>query len=234
MQWLSQIAVRRPVFATVLILVFVVVGAVGYKSLGVDKFPKIDFPLITIVTPYPGASPLAVESDISKKIEEADFDLPLARPRESEQEYNLRAGAARGVYCLDRQCSRVAGDKIELCDLYISERNFVHVKKWTASSTLSHLYMQGKASAEALLADEEFRREARTLLSGKSASLVQQIPVGRPDPTKYTVVFAIIKAGRMGWQRDLPFFSQLHLVRTAESLRTLGFNVRVARIGVEL
>ncbi len=71
MQWLSQISVRRPVFATVLILVFVVVGAVGYSSLGVDKFPKIDFPLITIVTPYPGASPLAVESDISKKIEEA-------------------------------------------------------------------------------------------------------------------------------------------------------------------
>ncbi|MBX3159583.1 MAG: efflux RND transporter permease subunit [Deltaproteobacteria bacterium] len=71
MQWLANVSVRRPVFATVLILIFVVVGAVGYKSLGVDKFPKIDFPLVTIVTPYPGASPLAVESDVTKKIEEA-------------------------------------------------------------------------------------------------------------------------------------------------------------------
>src|SRR6266513_2808810 len=71
MQWLSQIAVRRPVFATVLILVFVVIGVVGYKTLGVDKFPKVDFPLITIVTPYPGASPAAVETDVSQKIEEA-------------------------------------------------------------------------------------------------------------------------------------------------------------------
>jgi multidrug efflux pump subunit AcrB len=71
MQWLSQIAVRRPVFATVLILVFVVVGLVGYRTLGVDKFPKIDFPLVTVVTPYPGASPLAVESDVTQKIEEA-------------------------------------------------------------------------------------------------------------------------------------------------------------------
>jgi hydrophobic/amphiphilic exporter-1 (mainly G- bacteria), HAE1 family len=71
MQWLSQIAVKRPVFATVLILVFVVVGLVGYRRLGVDKFPKVDFPLITIVTPYPGASPLAVESDVTKKVEEA-------------------------------------------------------------------------------------------------------------------------------------------------------------------
>src|SRR5262245_21738069 len=71
MQWLSNIAVRRPVFATVLILVLVVVGVVGYKQLGVDKFPKVDFPLITIVTPYPGASPAAVETDISQKVEEA-------------------------------------------------------------------------------------------------------------------------------------------------------------------
>jgi multidrug efflux pump subunit AcrB len=71
MQWLSNIAVRRPVFATVLILVLVVVGAVGYRSLGVDKFPKVDFPLITIVTPYPGASPAAVETDVTQKVEEA-------------------------------------------------------------------------------------------------------------------------------------------------------------------
>jgi len=71
MQWLAQLSVRRPVLATVLILTFVVIGVVGYRTLGVDKFPKIDFPLITIVTPYPGASPLAVESDITQKIEEA-------------------------------------------------------------------------------------------------------------------------------------------------------------------
>jgi hydrophobic/amphiphilic exporter-1 (mainly G- bacteria), HAE1 family len=71
MQWLSNIAVRRPVFATVLILVLVVVGIVGYLRLGVDKFPKVDFPLVTIVTPYPGASPAAVETDVSQKVEEA-------------------------------------------------------------------------------------------------------------------------------------------------------------------
>src|SRR3954468_21152198 len=71
MQWLSNIAVRRPVFATVLILVLVVVGLVGYRSLGVDKFPKVDFPMVTIVTPYPGAAPGAVETDVTEKIEEA-------------------------------------------------------------------------------------------------------------------------------------------------------------------
>jgi HAE1 family hydrophobic/amphiphilic exporter-1 len=71
MQWLAQLSVRRPVMATVLILILVVVGAVGYRTLGVDKFPKVDFPTVTITTPYPGASPSAVETDVTQKIEEA-------------------------------------------------------------------------------------------------------------------------------------------------------------------
>ncbi|HET7499355.1 MAG TPA: efflux RND transporter permease subunit, partial [Kofleriaceae bacterium] len=71
MQWLANISVRRPVFACVIIVVLVVVGAVGYTKLGVDKFPKVDFPGITIITPYPGASPAAVETDVTQKVEEA-------------------------------------------------------------------------------------------------------------------------------------------------------------------
>lgn len=71
MQWLADICIRRPIFAFVLILALVVVGGVGYSSLGVDKFPRVDFPAITIVTPYPGASPSAVETDVTEKVEEA-------------------------------------------------------------------------------------------------------------------------------------------------------------------
>jgi hydrophobe/amphiphile efflux-1 (HAE1) family protein len=71
MQWLANVCVRRPVLASVLILIFVVVGAVGYTRLGVDKFPKVDFPMVLITTPYSGASPAAVESDVTQKIEEA-------------------------------------------------------------------------------------------------------------------------------------------------------------------
>jgi HAE1 family hydrophobic/amphiphilic exporter-1 len=71
MQWLANICVRRPVFATVIILTLVVVGIVGYGSLGVDKFPKIDFPMVTVTTVYPGAAPTSIETDISDKIESA-------------------------------------------------------------------------------------------------------------------------------------------------------------------
>ena len=71
MQWLAEICVRRPVFATVLSLVILVVGGVFYKQLGVDQFPKIDFPAVIVVTRLPGASPEDVETSITDKIEGA-------------------------------------------------------------------------------------------------------------------------------------------------------------------
>ena len=71
MQWLAELCVKRPVFATVLSLVILVVGTVFYTKLGVDQFPKIDFPVITVITRLPGASPEDVETEISDKVEGA-------------------------------------------------------------------------------------------------------------------------------------------------------------------
>lgn len=71
MQWLAEVCVKRPVFATMLILSLVVVGLFSFVSLGVDLFPKIDFPTITITVLNPGASPEEIETEITEKIEEA-------------------------------------------------------------------------------------------------------------------------------------------------------------------
>ena len=71
MQWLAEICVKRPVFATMLILSLVTVGAFSFFSLGVDLFPKIDFPTITITVINPGASPQEIETEVTEKIEEA-------------------------------------------------------------------------------------------------------------------------------------------------------------------
>lgn len=71
MQWLAEICVRRPVFASVLSLVILVVGSVFYTQLGVDQYPKIDIPVIIILTTLPGSSPEDVEREISDKIEGA-------------------------------------------------------------------------------------------------------------------------------------------------------------------
>ena len=71
MQWLAALCVRRPVLATVLSLVILVVGSVFYAQLGVDQFPKIDFPVVVVSTIMPGASPEDVERDVTDKVEAA-------------------------------------------------------------------------------------------------------------------------------------------------------------------
>jgi HAE1 family hydrophobic/amphiphilic exporter-1 len=71
MNFLASICVRRPVFATVFTLVFLVFGVVGYLCLGLDRFPKVDFPIITVTTRLPGSASEEVETEITDKIEEA-------------------------------------------------------------------------------------------------------------------------------------------------------------------
>ena len=71
MQWLAAISVKRPVFASVLILSLTVVGAFAFMQLGVDRFPKVDFPTVVVTTRLPGAAPEEVETEITDKIEEA-------------------------------------------------------------------------------------------------------------------------------------------------------------------
>src|SRR5881296_3212416 len=71
MQKLAEICVRRPVFATMLILSITVVGLFSFRSLGVDLFPKIDLPTITVTVVNPGASPQEIETEITDKVEGA-------------------------------------------------------------------------------------------------------------------------------------------------------------------
>ncbi len=70
MQWLAALCVKRPVFATVLILSLTVVGAFSFSLLGVDRFPKVDIPTIVITTVQPGGAPEQIETEITDKIEE--------------------------------------------------------------------------------------------------------------------------------------------------------------------
>jgi len=71
MQWLAALCVRRPVFASVLILALTVIGAFGFTQLGIDQFPNVDFPTILVTTRLPGAAPEQVESEVTDQIEEA-------------------------------------------------------------------------------------------------------------------------------------------------------------------
>ena len=69
--WLADTSIRRPVFATMMVMALVVFGVVSYPSIGVDLFPKVDFPIVNIKTVLRGASPEIMDVDVTDKIEEA-------------------------------------------------------------------------------------------------------------------------------------------------------------------
>ncbi|MFO0576305.1 MAG: efflux RND transporter permease subunit [Polyangia bacterium] len=73
---LSDLSIRRPVFITMIMLGLFVLGMFALRRLAVDEFPNVDLPVVTVTTSWPGAGPESVESDISKKVEEALNTVP--------------------------------------------------------------------------------------------------------------------------------------------------------------
>src|SRR4030067_1360071 len=69
--WLADTSIKRPVFATMVILFLVILGVVSYPRIGVDLFPKVDFPIVNVTTTLKGASPEIMDIDVTDKIEEA-------------------------------------------------------------------------------------------------------------------------------------------------------------------
>lgn len=68
--FLPDISIKRPVFATMMISAMIVFGIIGYTRLGVDQFPKTEYPVVTITTTLLGASPEVMEEDVTDIIEE--------------------------------------------------------------------------------------------------------------------------------------------------------------------
>jgi HAE1 family hydrophobic/amphiphilic exporter-1 len=71
LQKLAEICIRRPVFASMIILSLVVVGAASYGQLGVDRFPPVDLPTVMVRASLPGAAPEEMESEVGIPLEEA-------------------------------------------------------------------------------------------------------------------------------------------------------------------
>ena len=71
MQRLAEICIRRPVFASMLVLALCVVGGVSWFKLAVDRYPSVDVPSVRVQTRLPGAAPEEVETEVSERIEEA-------------------------------------------------------------------------------------------------------------------------------------------------------------------
>lgn len=130
--------------------------------------------------------------------------------------------------CLDVNTISYGGgrSKIEPCDLLIEQRDFVHVKRYAGSQTLSHLFNQGTVAAETFKRSQEFREKLNQKLPQNA-----QLPISDRDinSRQYSVVYAIC-TDKKSLPADLPFFSKVALKKAMESLRTMGFNVYMAQI----
>lgn len=67
---LADLCIRRPVFATVINLFLLVVGVIAFRDLGVDQFPNVDLPVVTVTAQLPGTSPEEMETTVTKPLEE--------------------------------------------------------------------------------------------------------------------------------------------------------------------
>ncbi len=76
---LAETAVRRPVLATVMSLVMVIFGIVGFSFLGVREYPAVDPPVVTVTTNYAGANPDVIDSQITEPLEQALSGIPGIR-----------------------------------------------------------------------------------------------------------------------------------------------------------
>ncbi|MFN8003449.1 MAG: efflux RND transporter permease subunit [Acidobacteriota bacterium] len=119
MQKLAELCVRRPVFATMLIMTLMVLGVFSYNRLTVERFPRVEFPTITITTRLQGAAPQEVETEITDKIEEAVNTISGIE--------ELRSTSAEGVslvfvtFDLDRNLDAAAQDVRDKINTIIPE-----------------------------------------------------------------------------------------------------------------
>jgi uncharacterized protein (TIGR04141 family) len=158
----------------------------------------------------------------------SDLPIPSAQVGERERDYNERAAQGNPqLMLMDGKLVRCGGGQgpIEVCDLFSSGRQFVHVKRKLRSATLSHLFAQGAVSAEAFLRDSEFREDTRQIVASSRPDLAHLIPEGRPNAPEFEIVYAIITAASNDWPLPLPFFSRLHLMQASQRLQLLGYRV---------
>jgi len=173
-------------------------------------------------------------SDLIDNIPEVRIRLPNASEDQTEGEYNEDAAASSdSLVLMDRVLIQIEGrSSVELCDLLSNTRQLIHVKKRRGgSSSLSHLFAQGRISATLLLEDAQFRKDTRAKIKVVDEGFVQIVPENSIDPSLFEVVYAIISGVKEEqWQQQLPFFSRINLVEAYKALRRMQFKVGIQRI----
>lgn len=169
-------------------------------------------------------------ASVNQEIGQIDtFEVQLEQwGDENEGHYNERVcGNSNGHFALmDRKMIFHGGgsSSIEFCDLMSVDRKIIHVKHYSGSSVLSHLFHQGTVSALMTAGDIEFRQKVNEKLPG-----THQIPEDNTfNASDFEVVYAI--GTREPLSFELPFFSKVSLRNSARQLRVAKYRVSLATI----
>lgn len=173
-----------------------------------------------------------VNSFIQNRIPLASINLPECPKNKSEGEYNQMVADNNDDYCLF-DCKMLSADgspkKIEACDIYTKDKQFIHVKNKGQSAQLSHLFSQGKISAECFSSDESFRKQIVDIAIEKFGSEPFDASA-KPRSNEYEIIYAIIDDKDSDINTKLPFFSKVNLMLTAQELERMHFRYSVCLI----
>ena len=170
-----------------------------------------------------------IDEDITR-LPPTAYELP-PYSHESEAKYNaVVAEADEEIALMDNEKIWYGGgaSQIEFCDLFIQKKTLLHVKRYGASSVLSHLFSQGVVSATLFVQDQQFRTEVRRKLGPEHR---EGVPEDRPDVDRYEIGFAVVS--RSAGDLVLPFFSKVNLRNAARTLMGLGYRVTLTKIDVQ-
>ncbi len=227
-----EVFVRRPVFTTMLIATLVVLGLASFVQLGVDIFPKVDLPTITITTRLPGAAPEEVESQITKPIEEVVNTISgLDELRSSTIEGQSQVFA---TFVLERNVQEAANDVREKVGTVLSRfpagtESPIIEKVDPDSSPVLAIVVSGQRSAREIteIADKRVKRALETVKDVGAITLVgdrkREIQIfAEPDRlTGFTLSIQSLKEALQRQNVEIPG-GRLTAGRTEEGLRTLG------------
>lgn len=159
-----------------------------------------------------------------------DFEFPTYS-HDIEEDYNKFVAASyNNIELMDKKFVKIGGpyDKLEFCDLIKDSSEFIHVKYYRSSATLSHLFSQGFVASEAFIGDADFRKRLNETLPESSKLSNADI---RPDPSLYKIVYAVATSKNI--PKELPFFSKVTLKNALKTLKALNYSVSISAIKVD-
>lgn len=161
----------------------------------------------------------------------SDIELPDCGADEWEGNYNKRVSELDGFALMDKKLVGVNGGvrQIEACDIFTENKQFIHVKNRSSSAQLSHLFAQGRVSAECFISDEEYRKQVYDKIKDKLGNKIFNYRK-KPSSNEYEVIYAIIAKNMGPIEENLPFFSLVNLMLSVQELDRMHIKYSVKMI----